>query len=84
MPQTEFNEVYDEQGNLVSRVQVQRPQRAVTATELAQVKQTIKNNMQTFFPGGTPTGTPTNAQIRNWLIAVSTGLRYLYNEMDNE
>lgn len=40
--------------------------------------------VQTFYPGGVPTGTPTAAQQRNWSIAMTTALRYLYNEMDNE
>jgi hypothetical protein len=79
-----YDEVYDRNGNLVSQTVRQQPVRVVSDADLAQVKTTIKNMMQTFYPGGTPTGTPTNTQLRNWLIAVSTGLRYLYNELDTD
>ena len=84
MPQTVYDEVFDAQGNLVSSTTRQVPLRVVSDADLAQVKTTIRNMMQTFYPNGTPTGTPTNAQLRNWLIAVSTGLRWLYNELDTD
>ena len=84
MPQQNRNQVFDGQGNLLSETVVQVPVRVVSDADLAQVKQTLKTMMRTFFPGGVPTGTPTAAQQRNWSIAMTTALRYLYNEMDNE
>ncbi len=54
MPQTVTDEVFDQQGNLVSSKTRQVPLRVVSDADLAQVKATIKNMMQTFYPGWGP------------------------------
>ena len=84
MPRQDRNQTFDQQGNLISETVVQVPLPVVSAAEMAQVKATLRNSMQTFFPGGVPTGTPTAAQSRNWLIALTVAVRYLAGEMDNE
>lgn len=84
MPRTDYDETYDQQGNLVSRTARQVPLRVVSDAELAQIKQTLKTMIQTFYPGKTPTGNPTNAQLRNWLIALTGAVQYLANVMDDE
>ena len=84
MPRQDRNQTFNQQGQMISETIVQVPLPAVSPADLAQVKQTLKAMMQTFYPAGVPTGTPTAAQQRNWSIAMTTALRYLYNEMDNE
>lgn len=79
-----FNQTYDQEGNLLSSTPVTVPDPVVNPAQFDQAKQTAKNMMNTYFPSGTPTGNPTNAEIRNWLIALTTGIRYLYGAMDNE
>lgn len=82
MPQTVTDETYDQNGNLVSSKQRQVPVPVVTDAQLAQIKATLKTNMHTFYPGGVPTGTPTAVQLRNWNIAITGALQYLYNITD--
>lgn len=78
-----FNETFDANGNVISSTPVTIPERVVSDDELAQAKQTLRTMVQTFYVNDTPTGTPTNAQIRNWLLALTAGLRWLVNEMDD-
>ncbi len=84
MAKTVFDEVFDGQGNLLSITPRIAPEPVISDADYQQARQTLKTMMRTFFPGGVPTGTPTAAQQRNWSIAMTTALRYLYNEMDNE
>jgi surface antigen len=81
---TQTDETWDSEGNLVNSVSVERPVRVISNAEYQQAKQTLRTMVQTFYPGGIPTGTPTNAQIRNWLLALTAGLRWTVEEMDNE
>ena len=86
MPRTDRNQVIDANGNVVSEVIVQTPMPVVDREQLQQAKQTIRNMVDQFWDEetGQPTGTPTAVQLRNWLLAVSVGLRYVYRELDNE
>lgn len=69
---------------VLSDTQVTMPERAISDAEFARAKATLKTMVQTFYPGGVPTGSPTNAQIRNWLLSLTAAVRYLYNEMDTD
>ena len=84
MAKTVFDEVCDGQGNLLSSTPRVVPEPVISQAGYAQARQTLKTMVQTFYPNGTPTGTPTNAQIRNWLLALTAATRYLYGELDNE
>ncbi len=84
MPQTRKHETWDSDGNLVSTVDEIVPSKVITDAEYAQARQTLKAMVTTFYPGGVPTGSPTNAQIRNWLLSLTAGLRFVYDEMDDE
>lgn len=85
MPQTNRNQVFEQgTGRLLSETVVPVPVRTVSEAEYVQARAVLRNMITTFYPGGVATGTPTNVQQRNWSIAMTTALRYLYNEMDNE
>ncbi len=83
MPRTDVDEVY-QNGVLVSSTTVVRPTKAITDAEFAQAKATLRNMVGTFFQGGQPTGSPTNAQLRNWLLALTVDSRYVRNELDTD
>lgn len=78
------NETWDRDGNLMASEQVDVPARVITPAELQQAKAVLKTMVQTFYQNGQPTGTPTNAQIRNWLLSLTAAARWLYEELDNE
>lgn len=81
-----FDEVFDQDGNVISRTPRSRPERAVSDVAFAQAKSVMRNMLQTYYPGGTPTGNISQNpnDIRNWLIALTIGERYLYGAMDDE
>lgn len=84
MPRTNHNQTWDSDGNLLSTIEEIVPARIITDAEYAQARQTLKTMVTTFYPGGVPAGSPTNAQIRNWLLSLTAGLRYVYDEKDDE
>jgi hypothetical protein len=84
MPRTDRNQTFNQQGQMIAETIVQVPIPVVSDADFQQAKSTLRTMMQTFYAGGAPTGTPTNTQLRNWLIALTMGLRYVVNEMDNE
>lgn len=84
MPRTDIDEVFDSNGNVISSHTRKVPLRAISDAEFAQAKQTLKTMVQTFYPGGVPTGSPTNAQIRNWLLSLTAAVRYMYGEKDTD
>lgn len=84
MPITHYNETYDEDGNLIASTQVEVPVRVISDAEMQQAKQTLRTMVQTFYVNGSPTGTPTATQMRNWMLALTAGLRWSVGEMDNE
>jgi hypothetical protein len=75
---------WDSAGNLVIDQADERPMPVIGPAQLQQAKQTLRSMVGTFSANGVPTGTPTNAQLRNWLLALTVATRYLANELDNE
>lgn len=84
MPRTDYDQVIGPDGTVLSETVVIRPVQVITPEQLQQAKQTVRAMIGTFFPGGVPTGEPSPAQMRNWLIALSVGLRWAIGEMDDE
>jgi hypothetical protein len=84
MPITHTDEVFDTDGNVIESTERTVPAPVVTGPDMQQAKQTLRTMWQTFMENGQPTGTPTNAQLRNWNLALTAAVRYLANEMDDE
>ncbi len=84
MPRTDTDQTFGPDGNLIESVTVVRPAPTVTQADYLQARQTLRSMIQTFYPGGVPTGTPTAVQLRNWLLALTVGLRFVVDEYDNE
>jgi len=84
MPRTDRDQVIGPDGQVVSETTVERPVPVIPPEQMQQAKQTLKTMWGTFTQDGAPVGTPTNVQIRNWLLALTVAVRYLANELDNE
>lgn len=78
------SQTFDGVGNLVSEEVVERPVPVVDQATLQQANQTLRSMVQTYAPGGVPTGTVTNVHLRNWLLALTVQARFLRGELDNE
>jgi hypothetical protein len=84
MPETVIDERFDRDGNVIERVERQRPARVVDDAAMQQAKQTLRQMWANFMQDGQPTGTPSAIQLRNWCLALTAAVRYLANETDDE
>lgn len=84
MPRTDTDQVFDGNGNVLSSTTVVRPVPTVSAAEYQQARATLRSMITTFYPGGVATGTPTAVQVRNWLLALTAGMRFMLRELDDE
>lgn len=84
MPRTDTDQVFDQNGTLLSSTTVIRPLPLIDPATYQQARATLKSMVQTFAPGGIPTGTPTAVQMRNWLLALTVGEHYLLNASDTD
>ena len=84
MVRTDRDQVVGPDGSILSETIVERPERTITPEQFRQAKATLRNMVETFYPNGVPTGTPTNVQLRNWNLALTAAVRYLAGELDDE
>ena len=84
MPRQDVDQEFRD-GVAIDSTPITRGEPVVSESNARLAKQTLKTMMATFTDAsGAPTGTPTNAQIRNWLVALTMGLRHFTNELDDE
>jgi hypothetical protein len=84
MPSEHRNQVYDQDGTIVSEEVVTVADPMVTPDVFDQALKTMRNMMKTFTDPvtGAPVGTPSNIQMRNWLVALTHGVAYTHNALE--
>lgn len=86
MPRIDYNEVYDQNGNVIESTQVEVPIQVISDELFATAKQQIRGFVSTYWDTNTqqPTGTLSINDARNWLLALTAVARYTAQEMDDE
>lgn len=84
MPITKHNQTVAPDGTIIEETITEEAAPVIGAAEEQQARQVLRSMVGQFWDGTAPTGSPTNAQIRNWLLALTVQTRANARELDNE
>jgi hypothetical protein len=84
MPTEHRNQTFDQDGNLVAEEIVLVADPLVSDPVFQQSLKTMRTMLASFTDpaSGFPTGTPTINQVRNWLVALTHGVAYTHEALE--
>ena len=84
MARLDRDQVIGPDGSVVSERIVERPELAVSYDAAEEARGTLKTMAATYDQGGKEPPVPTNAELRDWLLALTAQIRHMAGEMEDD